>query len=346
MALKGGTGTAGVGETVGLWSTAPDLRAEANKALTAGVTRESKFVSFLTPELERSADWVKKLHLSYVKTNIKLSGFHLYLVEEWLFDPSPWLYGSVLVHTQSPNDVVLCNVLRVTTGTTQLQHKLISDQFVHPETLLAGLSAVPVSLGTNQNAMVAVCDPMTLEANHLQLVDVVQGALQADVLQNVKTSYALRLFGCMQPAARLSSVSATPDQLERFLELYRGFLQVGLPPSLLCNPSSHAFVGHTLLVTLCWSHFVGHTGCRKVFAEQVAALLGEAPCAAGARRSHQLVLSEHRNVQRCFGPLEQAPPFGDSRVLRRSGSRKGTTPATNTRLDARAALRGLEATLF
>jgi hypothetical protein len=48
--------------------------------------------------------------------------------------------------------------------------------------------------------------------------------LQADVLQNVKTSFALRLFGCMQPTSRLSSQVPTPDLVERFQEMYRGFL--------------------------------------------------------------------------------------------------------------------------
>lgn len=134
---------------------------------------------------------MRKLHLSIAKSNAKVPGFRLFVVEEWL-DTSPLLYSAVMVHTgrpegesgpahgalvclTPPTDVVLCSVLRVTSNTTPTQHKLIMDQFVHP--VFPGLSSLSVDLHGGKSGDVVVCDPAVFEAQNLTLIEVVHGAL-------------------------------------------------------------------------------------------------------------------------------------------------------------------------
>jgi hypothetical protein len=202
----------------------------AKQAVSGGRTpTTSRFSSIVTPELEKSTEWVRTLQLSLFKSHVKLPGFRLYVVEEWV-DESPFLYSSVLVHTGQAGDSVVCNVLRVTGNATPDQHRAIQNTFLNPD--FPGLSVQPAEVLSNKQGGdvvklgdVVVCDPEEFQQQGLHLIEVVNGALQGEALANIRLNVALKLFNCIK-SSQVSSAAPSSDATERFGEMFRGYLQV------------------------------------------------------------------------------------------------------------------------
>ena len=157
---------------------------------------------------------------------MRIHGYRLYLVEEWL-DDSPFLFSSVVVRTNRNSDTILVNVLRMTASSTPDQHRLAQDNFISPQ--FAGLSAQSVDSNGNKLGDMVVCDPdkFRRRGQPLQLIEVVQGALQGDIVNNVKLNLALRLFNCLSASSRISSAAPSAELAERFEQMFRIYLQGG-----------------------------------------------------------------------------------------------------------------------
>ncbi len=182
----------------------------------------ARFSSIVTPELDKSTEWVRTLQLSLLKSHVKIPGFRLYVVEEWI-DDSPFLYSSVMVHTGAAADSVVCNVLKVTGNATAEQHKTIQNTFLNPN--FPGLSVQSAEVSSHSKLGDCVCGDLDeLKESGLHLVEVVHGALQGDALSNIRCNLALKLFNCIK-SSQVSSAAPTTDAVERFEEMYRSYLQ-------------------------------------------------------------------------------------------------------------------------
>jgi hypothetical protein len=163
------------------------------------------------------------MQLSLYKSHVKIPGFKVFVVEEWL-DESPLLFSSVAVATGQPSDVMVCHVLRISGSASAEQQKLIQASFLKPR--VAGLSILPVEVSGFRLGDVVVADLEELQNSGLHVIEVHNGSLQGDALFHIRCNIVLRLFNCMKPS-QVSSAPPPTDCTSRFAEMYQSFLQSG-----------------------------------------------------------------------------------------------------------------------